>query len=80
MKRKSLNVKDYVKNAAKHFSFTRLFIYLFVSLALTIGLLLSILKGQYEGVALTFSMIALLLIAGYSVMNILAIVKKIKEK
>ena len=42
MKRKSLNIKDYTKNAARYFSYTRLIIYTVLSLVLTIALIISI--------------------------------------
>ena len=76
MKRQPLNIKDYTKNAAKNFTYGRLFIYLAISLALTILLILSIIKNQYTGKALLFSSLALLMIAVYTILNVIALIKK----
>ena len=79
MKRQPLNIKDYTKNAAKNFTYGRLFIYLAISLALTILLILSIVKSKYTGKALLFSSLALIMIAAYTILNIVALIKKIKN-
>lgn len=76
MKRQTINVKDYTKNAANHFSYKRLFIYIAISSALTILLIISIIKNAYTGKALLFSTLALLMIAIYTVLNIIALIKK----
>ena len=76
MKRYPLNIKDYTKNAAKNFTYGRLFIYTGVSLALTILLILSIFKNGYTGKALLFSSLALLMIIAYTILNIIALIKK----
>lgn len=79
MKRQQLNIKDYTKNAAKYFSYKKLIIFIIVSLLLTILLAISIFKSEYEGVGLIFSTIVLALIFGYTILNIVALITKIKK-
>lgn len=75
----SLNVKDYSKNAAKNFSITRLIIYTLFSLFLTIMLLITSIQYKYEGKALFFTGIAFVLIFGYTILNIKALIIKLKK-
>lgn len=76
MKRTQINIRDYTKNAANNFSYRRLIIYTSVSLLLTILLIISIIKSKYTGKALLFSSLALLMIAAYTILNIIALIKK----
>ena len=76
MKRTQINIQNYTKNAAKFFSYKRLFIYTAISLVLTILLIISIVKSAYTGKALLFSSLALLMIGAYTVLNVIAIIKK----
>lgn len=77
MNKYRLNVSGYVDNAAKKFSTLRLTIYTVISLILTILLGISCVKEKYEGIALLFTSIALVLIAGYTILNIKALIKKL---
>ena len=79
MKRKSLNIKDYTKNAARYFSYTRLIIYTVLSLVLTIALIISMVQYQYQGAAFLFNAVALFMIAGYFFLNIKALITKYKD-
>lgn len=76
----SLNIKDYPENAAKNFSMTRLITFTVVSIVLTIMLLVSIIQNGYQGKALVFTGLAFLCILGYSILNILALIIKTKNK
>lgn len=79
MKKQKLNIKDYSKNAAKNFSYRRLIIYTILSLTLTILLAISAIQSKYEGKALFFVFIAFIMIAGYTILNIIALINKTKE-
>ena len=79
MKRRQLNIKDYVKNASKNLSMTRLVIYAVVSIILAVLLIISAVQSHYQGSALLFTVIVFTLIAGYAVLNILSIIKKIQD-
>ena len=74
-----LNIKDYTKNAAKNFSLTKLIIFVALSLTLTIMLFVTSLQYDYQGVALLFTGLAFILILGYTILNISALIKKIKD-
>lgn len=74
-----INLADYTKNAAKHFSFLKLIIFIVVSLALTAALVYSCVKEKYQGIALIFTSIAFIMIAGYAILNIMALFRKLKE-
>lgn len=74
-----LNIKGYPKNAAKNFSLTKLIVYTAISLLLTIMLLVTTIQYDYAGTALLFTSIAFFLIAGYTVLNVLAIIEKLKK-
>ncbi|GEM_PF-5118432 len=76
---KPLNIKDYTKNAAKNFSMTRLIIYTAFSLLLTVLLLVTTIQYGYTGKALMFTLIALLAIAAYTVLNVIALITKIRN-
>lgn len=77
--KRKLNIEDYTKNAAKNFSMTRLIIYTAISALLTILLFVTSLQYNYEGVAFIFTGIVFMAILGYTILNICAIVKKVKE-
>jgi len=77
-KKPKLNIKDYPKNAAENFSLGRLVTYTLISLALTIMLALTS-KG-YEGKAMIFTGVAFFMIAGYTLLNIKALIIKLKER
>ena len=79
MKKKSLNIKDYSKNAAKNFTYTRLVIYTALSLLLTIALIITMIEYKYEGTAFLFNAVALFMIAGYTFLNIEALITKYKN-
>lgn len=77
MKRKySLNIAEYADNAAKRFSYKRLVIYTLISLVLTVLLIISAFKEKYTGRAMIFTSIVIVIIAGYTALNIMALVKK----
>lgn len=75
-----LNVADYSKNAAKNFSFYKLLTITLISIVLTIMLLVTSLQYNYQGKALLFVGIAFMLIFGYSILNIQALLIKIRNK
>ena len=77
--KRNLNIQDYTKNAAKNFSMTRLIVYTIISAILTVLLFVTSLQYNYEGVAFIFTGLVFLAIFGYTVLNICAIVKKIKD-
>lgn len=79
MKRKALNIKDYTKNAAINFTYTRLIIYTVVSLILSISLIVTMIEYKYEGTAFLFNAVALVMIVGYLFLNIKAILTKINN-
>lgn len=80
MKRKyGLNIPGYVDNAAKNFSYKRLIIYTVISLVLTILLAISAYKEHYTGRALIFTSIVTVIIAGYTTLNIMALIKKTQK-
>ena len=74
-----LNIQDYTKNAAKKFSYVKLIIFTIISLALTILLLISALQSNYQGIAFIFTGLVFILIFGYTILNISALIKKIKN-
>lgn len=75
-----LDVMNYPSNAANNFSFLKLIIFTCVSLILTIALLVNTINQGYTGKALVFTSLAFLLIFGYSILNIIALIIKIKNK
>lgn len=75
-----LNIKGYPDNAAKNFSLTRLVIYTLFSLFLTIMLLVTSLDKHYEGLAFMVTAMTFILILGFTVLNIIAIIRKLNEK
>ena len=78
MKRKyGLNIPGYVDNAAEKFSYRRLIIYTVISLVLTILLIISAFKEKYTGKAMIFTSIVIVIIAGYTTLNIKALITKI---
>lgn len=76
---RKLNIKDYSKNASKNFSYTRLIIYLVISIALDTLLVISMLKQDYKGIGLVFCLIVFMLVLGFIILNIMAIIEKIKK-
>ena len=81
MKRKyNLNIAEYSDNAAKNFSKKRLIMYTVVSLILTILLVISSVKEHYTGRALIFTSIVTVIIAGYTTLNIMALIKKMQNE
>ena len=78
MKKYNLNISGYVDNAASKFSMKRLVIYTAISSILTILLFINFLQENYEGKALLFTGVALILILGYTILNIKALIKKIQ--
>ena len=79
MKKQSLNIAGYTKNAARKFSYRRLIIYTIISLFLTVSLIVTMIKNNYEGKAFLFSVVALVMITGYLFLNIKAIITKYKN-
>lgn len=79
MRKYPLNIKGYPKNAAKNFSLTKLIIFTAFSLLLTIMLAVTTYQYDYAGTALLFTSIAFFLIAGFTVLNVLAIIYKLKK-
>ena len=79
MRTRRLDIAHYVENASKNLSYRRLFIYTCICVIFTILMILTITKNKYEGKALVFSSIALILIAAYGVLNILALFRKNKK-
>lgn len=77
--RRNLDIKGYPQNAAKNFSFTRILIYTAFSLILTIALFITTLQSNYQGTALLFTGIAFVLIVGFTILNIKALIIKVKE-
>jgi len=77
--KRKLDIIGYPDNAANNFSWTRLIAYTVFSIILSVLLIITTIGYQYEGKALTFSIIGILLIVGYSILNILAIIKKIRN-
>ena len=80
MKKYNLNISGYVDNAANKFSMKRLVVYTIISIVLTVLLLINFIQENYEGRALLFTGVALILILGYTILNIKALIKKIKDK
>lgn len=80
MKKYNLNISGYVDNAANKFSMKRLVVYTIISIVLTILLLINFIQENYEGRALLFTGVALILILGYTILNIKALIKKVKDK
>lgn len=76
MRTRRLDIAHYVENATKNLSYRRLFIYTCVCIIFTILMILTIINNKYEGKALIFSSIVLILIASYGVLNILALFRK----
>lgn len=74
-----LNIQDYSNNAAKNFSLTRIAIYTAISLILTILLGINLVQSNYQGKALLFTGVAFICILGYTLLNISALIKKIKD-
>ena len=79
-KRPSLNISGYSDNAAEKFSFVRLGIYTVVSIALAIALAFSTIGQGYSNSGMIFTGIAFLMISGYALLNIIAIIKKIQNE
>ena len=75
-KKPNLNIAGYADNAARNFSYKRLIIYTIISLVLTILLIVSAVKAKYTGRALIFTSIVIVIIAGYTTLNIVALIKK----
>ena len=80
MKKYNLNINGYVDNATKKFSMKRIIIYTVISLVLTVLLTINFVQENYEGRALLFTGVALILILGYTILNIKVLIKKIKDK
>jgi len=76
--RPKLNIKNYPENAANNFTLGRIVVYTLISLALSI--LLVITSFGYEGKAMIFTGIAFFMIAGYTILNIKALIIKIKDR
>ena len=79
MKRRSLDIANYSKNAAKNFSYTRLVIYTIISMLLTVSLVITMIQYKYEGKAFLFNAVALVMIVGYLFLNIKAIIIKYRN-
>lgn len=79
MRTRRLDIAHYVENASKNLSYKRLFIYTCICLIFTVLMIITIIKNKYEGKALIFSSVVLILIAAYGVLNILALFRKNKE-
>lgn len=79
MKKQSLNIANYSKNAAKNFSYTRLVIYTIISMLLTVSLVITMIQYKYEGKAFLFNAVALVMIVGYLFLNIKAIIIKYRN-
>ena len=79
MRTRRLDITHYVENASKNLSYKRLFIYTCMCLIFTVLMIITIIKNKYEGKALIFSSVVLILIAAYGVLNILALFRKNKE-
>lgn len=77
--KRKLDTSGYAENAAKNFSLTRIIIFTAFSLLLTILLLVTSLQYQYEGTALLFTGLAFFAILGYTILNIKALILKIKK-
>jgi len=75
-----LNIAGYCDNAAEKFSYLKLSLFTLFSLGLSALLINEIIKNNYQGKALLFSSIALLLIVGYFILNVIALFKKITKK
>lgn len=76
----SLDIKNYPQNAAKNFPLSRIIFYTCFSVLLTVLLAITTIKAGYTGKALLFSGIAFILILGYSVLNIMALIIKLKNE
>lgn len=79
MRTRRLDIAHYVENASKNLSYKRLFIYTCICLIFTALMIITIIKNKYEGKALIFSSVVLILITAYGVLNILALFRKNKE-
>ena len=77
--KRSLDIQGYPENAAKNFSITRIIIYTAFSLILTIALFVNTVQSNYQGMALLFTGVAFVLILGFTILNIKALIIKIKE-
>lgn len=77
--KRRLDIKGYPENAAKNFSLTRIIMYTAFSLMLTIALLVTSIRANYQGKALLFTGLAFILIFGFTILNIQALIKKIKD-
>lgn len=75
-----LNIVGYCDNAAQKFSYLKLIIFILVCIALALLLFNDIIKQNYQGKALLFSAIALTVIVAYLILNIIALIKKIKVR
>lgn len=78
--KRRLNIKDYTKNAQKNFSVGRLFLYTALSVALTVMLFVTSINEHYEGTAFIFTWFVFVLILGFTVLNIIALINKIKDR
>jgi len=75
-----LNIKGYSDNAAKKFPITKLITFTVISLVLFVLLLVTTIQSNYKGKALFFCVVALILIFGYFILNITALIKKANTK
>jgi len=74
-----LDIKNYVENASNNFSLNRLIAYTLISIILTVLLAITTIKQDYSGTPLIYISIAFVLILGYTILNILALIRKIKD-
>lgn len=77
--KRKLDIQGYPKNAAKNFSLTKIAVYTTISFILTIALFINSLQSNYQGMALLFTGAAFILILGFTILNLKALIIKIKE-
>lgn len=77
--KRRLDIAGYAENAAKNFSLTRIIVFTLLSLVLTILLLVTSIQAQYEGTAMLFTGLVFFAILGYTILNIKALIIKIKK-
>ena len=77
--KRSIDINGYPENAANNFSIKRIVIYTIISLILAIVLFVDTVKNNYQGMALLFTGVVFVLILGFVILNIKALIIKIKE-
>lgn len=75
-KNNKLSLKTYPIYAAKAFSFTKLILYTLFSTILAV--LLPLTSAGYKGLTAVFTNFALFMVLAYTIMNVMAIVIKIR--